>query len=125
MLRRAIVLLVMVLAVAAAGSAGPLRSDPAAGVAAGGSQVSAARLAHLKSGINLSHWFAQSPNNDYSKAHLDSFTTAQDLALIKSMGFDHVRFTIEPGPLFNSADPSSLQTPYLQYLDAALDMILA
>ncbi|HAF14172.1 MAG TPA: hypothetical protein DCK99_10845, partial [Blastocatellia bacterium] len=70
-----------------------------------GSDVSSSRLAHLRHGINLSHWFAQSANNDYSKAHLDSHTTAQDIALIKSLGFDHVRFTVEPAPLFNWADP--------------------
>jgi len=121
MLRRVMFLLVVGVAIALTCPAASLGIDPAPD----GSHVSAARLARLKHGINLSHWFAQSPNSDYSKAHLDSFTTAQDLALIKSMGFDHVRFTIEPAPLFNSSDASSLQTPYLQYLDAALDMILA
>jgi aryl-phospho-beta-D-glucosidase BglC (GH1 family) len=89
------------------------------------SAVSSARLARLRHGINLSHWFAQSANNDYSKAHLDSHTTAQDIALIKSMGFDHVRLTVEPAPLFDSADPGTLKTEYLRYLDRALDMILA
>jgi endoglucanase len=89
------------------------------------SEVSSSRLSRLRHGINLSHWFAQSANNDYSKTHLDSYTTAQDIAVIKSMGFDHVRFTVEPAPLFNWADPSTLKTEYLRYLDSALDMILA
>ena len=93
--------------------------------AAWSSAVSSTRLARLRHGINLSHWFSQSANNDYSKAHLDSYTTAQDIALIKSMGFDHVRLTVEPAPLFNSADPGTLKTEYLRYLDSALDMILA
>src|SRR5438045_3003299 len=43
--------------------------------------VPASRLARLRHGINLSHWFAQS--SDYSKAHLESHTTAEDIALIK------------------------------------------
>ena len=84
------------------------------------------RFSKLRRGINLSHWFAQSANNDYSKAHLDSHTTAQDIALIKRLGFDHVRFTLEPSPLFNEWDePSKLNKEYLGYFDKALDEILA
>jgi hypothetical protein len=87
------------------------------------SEVPTSRLARLRHGINLSHWFAQSA--DYSKAHLESHTTAEDLALIKSIGFDHVRLTLEPAPLWNSEDPSRLKAEYLKYLDNALDLILA
>ncbi len=87
------------------------------------SAVPASRLARLRRGINLSHWFAQSA--DYSKAHLELHTTAEDLALIRSIGFDHVRLTIEPAPLFNGEDPSRLKAGYLKYLDNALDLILA
>ena len=87
------------------------------------SNVPASRVARLRHGINLSHWFAQS--GDYSRAHLESHTTAEDIALIKSMGFDHVRLTIEPAPLFNAENPSKLKDEYLKYLDNALDIILA
>jgi hypothetical protein len=81
------------------------------------------RFSRLRRGINLSHWFAQSA--DYSKAHLDSHTTAQDIALIKRVGFDHVRLTLEPAPLFNEwDDPSKLNKEYLGYIDKALDVIL-
>ena len=84
----------------------------------------AARTAHLRRGVNLSHWFSQAAN--YSKTHLETHTTAQDIALIKSMGFDHVRFPIEPAPLLaDTPDPSILNSTYLQYVDNALDMILA
>ena len=84
----------------------------------------AARVARLRHGINLSHWFSQAPN--YTKERLDSHTTAQDIALIKSMGFDHVRFPIEPAPLMADVpDPSILNTTYLAYVDSALDTILA
>ena len=82
----------------------------------------AARFKRLRRGINLSHWFSQASN--YSKTHLDTHTTAQDIALIKSMGFDHVRFPIEPAPLMDSS-PSILNPSYLQYVDTALDMLLA
>src|SRR6202163_4664688 len=57
------------------------------------SEVPASRLARLRHGINLSHWFAQSA--DYSRAHLESHTTAEDIALIRKIGFDHVRLTLE------------------------------
>ena len=60
--------------------------------------VPASRLTKLRHGINLSHWFAQA--SDYSQKRLETDTTAEDIALIKTMGFDHVRFTIEPAPLF-------------------------
>lgn len=86
------------------------------------SVVPASRIARLRRGINLSHWFAQSA--DYSKTHLESHTTVEDLALIKSIGFDHVRLTLEPAPLFNGDDPGKLKEEYLTYLDHALDLIL-
>lgn len=87
------------------------------------SEVPASGLARLRHGINLSHWFAQSA--DYSKTHLESHTRAEDIALNRSIGFDHVRLTIEPAPLFNGEDPSRLKAEYLKYLDNALDLILA
>src|SRR5829696_107655 len=84
----------------------------------------AARFGRLRRGINLSHWFSQAAN--YSKTHLETHTTAHDIALIKSIGFDHVRLPIEPAPLLaETPDPSILNTTYLQYVDSALDMILA
>ena len=87
------------------------------------SEVPASRRARLRHGINLSHWFAQSA--DYSKAHLESHTTAEDIALIRRIGFDHVRLTLEPAPLLNETDPSQLKVEYLKYLDTALDLILS
>jgi GNAT superfamily N-acetyltransferase len=87
------------------------------------SSIPASRLAHLRRGINLSHWFAQS--RDYSETHLKTHTTERDIALIKSLGFDHVRFTIEPAPLMNETDAARLKPEYLAQLDSALDMLLA
>jgi endoglucanase len=87
--------------------------------------VPASRLARLRRGINLSHWFAQAPRRDYSEAHLKTHTTDRDVALIKSLGFDHVRFTIEPAPLIDVSDHARLQPEYLSRLDGALDMLLA
>src|SRR5437867_10495861 len=53
------------------------------------------RAAHLRHGINLSEWFAQVyDQKGYTKEHFETWTTAQDIALIKSMGFDHVRLSV-------------------------------
>ena len=54
--------------------------------------VPASRAAHLRHGINASEWFAQVyDKRGYTKEHFQSWTTAEDIALIKSMAFDHVR----------------------------------
>jgi endoglucanase len=89
------------------------------------SRVAWSRASRLRRGINLSHWFAQSPGGDYSENHLKTHTTARDIALIKSLGFDHVRFTVEPAPFFDEAHPSELNTEYLRRVDDALDMMFA
>jgi endoglucanase len=86
------------------------------------STVPASRLARVRRGVNLSHWFAQS--RDYSEKHLREHTTARDVELIKGLGFDHVRFTVEPAPFFEEARPAELRRDYLKHLDAALDMLL-
>ena len=94
----------------------------ASGQARGRTSVPASRLAHLRRGINLSHWFAQA--SDYSEKHLREHTTRRDIELIRRLGFDHVRFTVEPAPLFDPARPSELKREHLRRLDAALDMML-
>jgi endoglucanase len=93
------------------------------------------RAAHLRHGINLSEWFAQVYDpKGYTKEHFETWTTADDIALIKSMGFDHVRLSVNPQPQ-NSQGQNSLgmmrhnmadQLPpeYLSYLDAAVKMVL-
>ena len=93
----------------------PSLSSPGAG----------SRRAHLQHGINLSGWFAQVyDGKGYSKQHFDSWTSARDIALIKSLGFDHVRLSVNPQPMFTSNHPDELPAEYLTYLDAAVKMIL-
>ena len=84
--------------------------------------VSEARFAQLARGINLSHWFAQAKS--YDKAHYETYNTLDDIRLIKSIGFSHVRFTLNPVILLNEQDPHVLNADALQAVDAALDMIL-
>ncbi len=84
--------------------------------------VGDARFARLARGINLSHWFAQAPR--YDKAHFEAYNTLDDIKLIKSIGFSHVRFTLNPVPLLNEREPDRLNPEVLQSVDRALDMIL-
>src|SRR5215471_17463945 len=58
------------------------------------------RARHLTRGINLAEWFAQVYDpRGYTKEHFQSWNTAEDIALIRSMGFDHVRLSINPQPM--------------------------
>jgi endoglucanase len=89
------------------------------------SSVPASRLAHLRRGINLSEWFAQVYDpKGYTKEHFQTWTTASDVALIKSIGFDHVRLSVNPQPMFTNNRPEVIPQEYLSYLDAAVKMIL-
>jgi aryl-phospho-beta-D-glucosidase BglC (GH1 family) len=87
--------------------------------------VSPERLAHLRHGINASEWFAQVYDpKGYTKEQFETWTTATDIALMKSMGFDHVRLSVNPQPMFTHNRPAEIPAQYLGYLDAAVKMIL-
>jgi endoglucanase len=83
------------------------------------------RAERLRHGINLSHWYAQvfDPKG-YTKEHFDGWMSEADFALIKSMGFDHVRFTINPEPMMRHNQADDIPREYLGYLDSAVKMIL-
>ncbi len=89
------------------------------------STVPAARLAHLRRGINTTGWFAQVyDKRGYTREHFQSWTTAEDIGLIQAMGFDHVRLSVDPEPMMASHRPEEIPAEYLGYLDAAVKMIL-
>ena len=76
--------------------------------------IPAARSRRLRRGVNLSHWFSQvywKPG--YKPAHLDTFVRASDFALIRDLGFDHVRFPIACEPLLAGASRGRLPAGYL------------
>ena len=76
--------------------------------------------------MNLSGWFAQVADpKGYTKDHFALHTTPSDLALIKAMGFDHVRLSINPQPMFREGEADAIPTEYLGYLDEAVRNILA
>ena len=89
------------------------------------SSVAFRRAQTLRHGINLSHWFSQvfDPKG-YTKEHFDTYDTAQDMALIKAMGFDHVRFTLNCEPMFRRGQADHIPAEYLAMVDGAVNMIL-
>ena len=83
------------------------------------------RARHLRRGINLSEWFAQVYDpRGYTREHLTTWVTADDIALIKSMGFDHVRLSINPQPMMRHNEADRIPADYRGYLDSAVKMIL-
>lgn len=89
------------------------------------SSLAKQRAQHLRRGINLSEWFAQVYDpRGYTKEHLAGWVTADDMALIKSMGFDHVRLSINPAPMMRHNEADRIPADYLGYLDSAVKMIL-
>ncbi len=102
---------------------------PAQTAAISGSQVAssaaAVRALHLRRGINASNWFAQVYDKaGYTKEHFQNWTTREDIALIKSMGFDHVRLSVNPQPMMGNHRPDEIPPEYLGYLDSAVRMML-
>ena len=87
--------------------------------------VAQRHAAHLRHGINLSEWFAQVyDQKGYTKEHFETWNTGQDIALIKAMGFDHVRLSVNPQPMFRHKQADRIPADYLGYLDTAVKMIL-
>lgn len=94
-------------------------------IAAQETDIAFRRAEHLRHGINLSSWFAQVYDaKGYTKEHFDTYDTAQDMALIKSMGFDHARFTLNPAPMFRRGQADRIPPEYLAMVDSAVKMIL-
>ena len=90
------------------------------------SNTATQRASRLRHGINLSEWFAQVYDpRGYTKEHFETWTTAQDIGLIKSMGFDHVRLSVNPQPMFSGRHAFEIAAEPLAALDAAIKMILA
>jgi len=90
-----------------------------------GSSLPQQRVANLRRGINLSGWFAQVYDpKGYTKEHFQAWVTADDIVLIKRMGFDHVRLSVNPQPMWRTNHADDLPGDYLVYLDSAVQMIL-
>jgi len=79
------------------------------------------RAEHLRRGINLSGWYAQT--RDFSQARMDAYTTPADFQLIRSLGFDHVRLSIDPEPLIDNQQLGSLRLEGMGRLDKTVKQI--
>lgn len=88
-----------------------------------GSSLAFQRAEHLRRGVNLSMWYAQTRDN--SAERISAYTTPADFALIKSLGFDHVRLSINPQPLIDSEKLGSLKIDAMARLDNSVQQILA
>lgn len=93
--------------------------------AASDAGIAQQRAAHLRRGINLSKWFADgSDPSAYTREHFETAITPQDVALIRAMGFDYVRLSVDPRPMFQEKQSDQIASDYLTQLDAALKMLL-
>jgi endoglucanase len=81
------------------------------------------RAAHIQRGINLSMWYAQ--DWDYSAEHLAKYTTVDDFRLVKSLGFDCARLSINPEPLMANGKPDALDPAAIARLDKSVAEITA
>jgi len=88
------------------------------------------RAEHLKHGVNLSSFYAQTRN--ISQARLDAYMSVADMRALKAAGFDHVRLSINPALLIASPKTGTLRPEPMaaldktvaQLLDAGLNVIL-
>jgi endoglucanase len=105
-------------------TANPAGASSPASLAAQSSPASlvARRALLLHRGVNASMWFSQA--RDYSPARLRSYTTADDIALMHAMGFDHVRLSIDGDELLRGAPPNGLNPTFLTELDTAVNTML-
>ena len=86
--------------------------------------LSKERLAGFRRGVNLSHWYAQSFDETYEESRLASYMTERDFKLIKEMGFDHVRLTLDDTVLFDADAPGTLKAEPLAKFDQRLTGLL-
>jgi len=90
---------------------------PAAGLAQPpDTGIAFSRAKHLSHGINAAIWFAQH-SGGYSVDYLRSFITADDIALMAKLGFDHVRLSIDEDPIAEWQKTQGSTTPYMTELD--------
>lgn len=84
--------------------------------------LAAARADRLRRGVNLSHWFSQiywPPG--YVPAYFDTYIRTADFALIRDMGFDHVRFPINCEPIMAAASADgTLPADYLHRIGKSI-----
>ena len=97
-------------------------AQPQPATVASSASPASRRAQLLHRGVNASMWFAQA--RDYSPARLRSYTTADDISRMHSMGFDHVRLSIDGDELLRNAPPNELNAAFVAELDTAVNTML-
>jgi len=92
-----------------------------AAMAQHGTSLAFQRAEHLRRGINLSGWYAQT--RDFTPQRMDSYTTSADFQTIKVLGFDHVRLSIDPEPLISDPQLGSLKGDAMARLDKTVKQL--
>ena len=80
------------------------------------------RAEHLKRGVNLSSFYAQT--REISQARLDAYMTVGDMRALKAAGFDHVRLSINPALLIASPKTGTLRDGPMASLDKTVGQLL-
>jgi len=95
-----------------------------------GPEVSDERFARIQNGVNINGWFCQAWNQKidgkkggFNAEFFRAYITEQDIAMIRQMGFDHVRLPIDPLFLNDIPAGGKLKTDLLGEVDRAIKMI--
>jgi endoglucanase len=94
-----------------------------AGVAQAQKSVAFERAEHLRRGVNLGSFYAQT--RDISQARIDAYMSEADMQALKAMGFDHVRLSINPAFLIANAKTGTLREAPLAMLDKTVGQLTA
>jgi endoglucanase len=86
-----------------------------------GKGVAFQRAEHLRRGVNLSSFYAQT--RDLSQARLDAYMSEGDMRALKAMGFDHVRLSINPALLIANPKTGTLRPAAMAQLDKTVEQL--
>jgi endoglucanase len=79
------------------------------------------RAEHLRRGVNLSSFYAQT--RDISQARIDAYMSVADMQALKARGFDHVRLSINPEMLVRQAQTGMLRAEPMAELDKTVQQL--
>jgi len=102
--------------------------EPSTGSPSPNGGVPAARLEHLKRGVNLGGWFCwyKGPRPaDHDHTYFRNHLTSEDFNSLKKAGFTFVRFPVNFEMFLDEDHPETLLPEFLDDLDSALDRMLA
>ncbi|GHB96661.1 glycoside hydrolase family 5 protein [Cerasicoccus arenae] len=88
-------------------------------------EVPHGRATRLRRGINLSHWFSQVYTDDgYCAEHFDSYIQEPDIELVRTLGFDHVRFPVACEPMLANGSTGQISEVKMARLKKAVELLL-